>query len=531
MALEMFGNSVSTFAIGGDRTEDLAWRLFKGGGATALSGCKPTTVVLLIGTNDYGSGQLAASAGEELLLLIKELRRALPSNSTLVLHALLPRATRSLGEGGAALPWGPSAGAYEYIQHLNGIMRSFAEQESSGYLTFVDCADVLLRDGQIVESIFHDFLHLSAEGYEAWSLCLRQHLGNVGWRSSSKQQQMLPQTGVVLNAESGIVLVPQKAQVKPTKGHPEPIEVLWQRPSGSVRAVVLLLHGCAHQGTDWWPREHCAHCLGLPEEIRILRRVLSRGYMAVAVTSIDRESGCWTLPDLDRVEEALAHVYNSEGLASAFPLFAFGASSGGAFVGKLADTAVVGRTLLRCRIPQIMATPGTPRFSTTFQNGEHDSWPAPPTLFIHMPVDSRTAHRVSTSLDELWAGSVTAAELKCVPLPITDTFFSSRIDGISDRQSQKLANVLRDNGFLDEQGYLREDPRGFFDWRDALWSTGVPEELDDSLEPDGSKLNEEMNLAWAAHEMCATFVEEMLDFCEKPQATCAKHGWACSKPK
>merc|ERR1719238_279433 len=46
--------NVITFAIGGDRIQDLGWRLFQGGGMEALQKCKPAYIVLMIGTNDYG---------------------------------------------------------------------------------------------------------------------------------------------------------------------------------------------------------------------------------------------------------------------------------------------------------------------------------------------------------------------------------------------------------------------------------------------------------------------------------------------
>jgi len=255
---------------------------------------------------------------------------------------------------------------------------------------------------------------------------------------------------------------------------------------------------------------------------------LQRGHLAMAVTSVQLMSGCWKLEDLDRLELAVEHVYRAEGLsASTTPLYAFGASSGGAMAGKLAETAKVGRTYLKCRIPQIMSTAGTPKFHALLGDGQQVSWPAPPTLFIHMPRDARTAARVTQALTELRTGGVVTTELHCKPLPIDSTFFAARIPGVSTSMSETLARALRTGGFVDDKGLLLNDPRSSDDWREALASTGVPEALEDGLAPDESRINEEMNLAWAGHEMCASFASEMLEFCEDPQATCAKYGWTC----
>merc|ERR1711957_575697 len=172
--------------------------------------------------------------------------------------------------------------------------------------------------------------------------------------------------------------------------------------------------------------------------------------------------------------------------------------------------------MLKCRAPQIMATSDKTSFSATLQDGQQVTWPAPPTLFIHMPRDERTAARVTPTVERLRKAGVPAAELHCKPLPITDAYFAERIEGVSLEQSAKLAQVLRGAGYLDSDNLLKDDPRGFDEWVDALQSTGVPQALQDSLERDGSRLNEEMNVAWAMHEMCATFVDEMLDFCEHP---------------
>lgn len=289
-----------------------------------------------------------------------------------------------------------------------------------------------------------------------------------------------------------------------------------------------MAHGCQHRGTDFWPRnKECSRCLGLPEELCIVRTALARNLLPMAVTSADR---CWGQQDFDRVEKAVAHVYTSEGLDPALPLYAFGASSGGEFVGALAGTSTVGREKLKCRIPQIMGISDDTVFSTLGPDGKEATWTAPPTVFIHMPVrDKMTAEGVAMTRMSMRASGVPVAEFHCKPLPITDNFFAERMDNVTLQQSKALSGALRKASLLDVDGQLRADPRREpYVWRQALLQTGVPQALEDSLEADLSGLSEEMNVAWAAHEMCASFASEMLEFCENPAEACKNHGWCDS---
>ena len=49
------------------------------------------------------------------------------------------------------------------------------------------------------------------------------------------------------------------------------------------RATVLLIHGCAHSGYNYWPQsEACSECRGLPEEMSHTIQALRRGYAGEA---------------------------------------------------------------------------------------------------------------------------------------------------------------------------------------------------------------------------------------------------------
>lgn len=121
------------------------------------------------------------------------------------------------------------------------------------------------------------------------------------------------------------------------------LETLWEVPA-SPKGVLFVAHGCNHAATDWWPASpRCPTCVGLPEERIIRKAALRRGYAVVAVSSFDRDTQCWhntgspaDSDDLQRLPDVLKAVVKEEGLGS-LPLYAFGASSGGGIVLRLAE--------------------------------------------------------------------------------------------------------------------------------------------------------------------------------------------------
>lgn len=78
----------------------------------------------------------------------------------------------------------------------------------------------------------------------------------------------------------------------PTLGPLGPVaEAMYQFPSSAPPAGILLLaHGCSHSATDFF--SSCSKCLGLPEEMRIVKAALARNYVALALSSSDRYSKC-----------------------------------------------------------------------------------------------------------------------------------------------------------------------------------------------------------------------------------------------
>lgn len=94
-----------------------------------------------------------------------------------------------------------------------------------------------------------------------------------------------------------------------------------------------------------------------------------------------------------------------------------------------------------------------------------------------------------------------------LPLPIDRAFFCGRIDGISAARSEQLARALAANGLLDAAGRLLSNPRRSA-WRGAVRAFAG----DDTLRSDASAIAEELNVAYASHEIVADQMGETLDF-------------------
>ncbi|KAL3806518.1 hypothetical protein ACHAXA_002560 [Cyclostephanos tholiformis] len=116
------------------------------------------------------------------------------------------------------------------------------------------------------------------------------------------------------------------------------------------KGIVLLLHACTHSALKFFSPSPsaCPNCLGLSEELRIVRITIERGYMPVAVSCVDRKSGCWSMSqDVYRIEQVLKHDFVRAFLTTErSSIFAVGASSGGAFAAELATRGIVDAALV-----------------------------------------------------------------------------------------------------------------------------------------------------------------------------------------
>lgn len=366
-------------------------------------------------------------------------------------------------------------------------------------------------------------------------LLLRQELALYACRSAvnSRGRRLMSGANLFADPETPVIF-------ETIENH----EVMYQAPAGGVMGVLFVAHGCHHAAGDFFLKsETCPTCLGLPEERRLLLRALHRGYAVVAVSSLDRASGCWNSHQVDRdlqpVATILDEVRRREGWADK-PLYALGASSGGSFVlclplvadlrGISPQIMGLGEQHLRYVLqhmgdkllpkPQQQAGEGAQAQQQEPELTEEEARalrPYPPALFQHMARDRLTANVVAQNIQMLLDRNVSVKEVAVDAQPLEPTFLSDRIIGFPEDLSRQIASTLKAHGLIGVGGHLKRDPRStVHDWQ-WLIREHVPALNEDvwPLQPDASAIHEELNIAYASHEIISDHIDEMLDWFER----------------
>jgi len=275
------------------------------------------------------------------------------------------------------------------------------------------------------------------------------------------------------------------------------VDVLWQRPAtDNVRGLLFVAHGCSHSHTDFWPSSPsvCPECLGLPEELAIVHIARLHGLVVVAVSSRDRHSKCWSFQDGPIVAKVMIELGQRLKLDDDKPIFAFGASSGGSFVGSSLIKALGNR--LNGFVAQIASPKPDPKNPR-------------PGVYITMNRDVRSDTAAAEAVQSLkQKGGIRAKHIRLAPIALADSFFSDRIHVYSQAQSKRMVQALRDASMLDSSGMLVADPRRS-SWRSVLRPIV---DRSDTLVADASPVSEIMNVAYGQHEMSRDGVEEALQF-------------------
>jgi hypothetical protein len=139
------------------------------------------------------------------------------------------------------------------------------------------------------------------------------------------------------------------------------------------------------------------------------------------------------------------------------PLYLLGASSGGAFVGLLAQDAKGQDITVSAICVQIMHVK-IHRLNETMI----------PTLFVHMPVDTRTKKAIGAVMKEMNQHTANSAvELECHPKVLTPSYFFDHGAALSPTDSATLVGALDNAGYLTHDKKLVDNPRDS-NWREVL---------------------------------------------------------------
>jgi len=141
----------ANFAIGGDHTGNVLWRLQHGD----VGNIQPKLVVLLVGVNNFGHlnetpEQVAAGVSK----VVQQIQLAWP-NSKILLNAIFPY------EQDAKSP------KRQKVKKVNQLIAKLANKKN---VIFKDYGDLFLeKNGNISPEIMGDFLHPTAKGYQIWA--------------------------------------------------------------------------------------------------------------------------------------------------------------------------------------------------------------------------------------------------------------------------------------------------------------------------------------------------------------------------
>lgn len=140
--------------FGGDRTENLLWRLQHG----ELDGMRPKAIVMMIGTNNTGDRlEDPAFTVAGIQRNLDEIRHRQPQARVLLL-ALFPRGEK------------PDDLMRRHNAKINALLPTLADGRQ---VVFLDIGRALTKpDGTLSQDILPDWLHLSPQGYEIWARSL-----------------------------------------------------------------------------------------------------------------------------------------------------------------------------------------------------------------------------------------------------------------------------------------------------------------------------------------------------------------------
>ena len=160
------GRTVLNLGYGGDRTQNVLWRMERG----ELDGYAARCVVLMIGTNNNSAKNSdPAAVAEGVKKIVAGIRSRQPT-AKVILHPIFPRGRSADSAGHAA--------AKLRNDKTNTLLRQFAEED--GKLVWVDFNDKLVdSSGWVPKSLMADEIHPTAAGYDIWMDALAPHIATA----------------------------------------------------------------------------------------------------------------------------------------------------------------------------------------------------------------------------------------------------------------------------------------------------------------------------------------------------------------
>ncbi len=139
------------FGIGGDRTENVIWRLDNGNLGGKMN---PKAIVLMIGTNNTGHRkQKAEETAADIKTILEKLTKHYP-RSHIILLGIFPRGEK----------------ADDPLRKINDEINAIISKIEMPKVHYMDISKSFTnKDGSLSKDIMPDYLHLSEKGYQIWA--------------------------------------------------------------------------------------------------------------------------------------------------------------------------------------------------------------------------------------------------------------------------------------------------------------------------------------------------------------------------
>jgi len=217
--------------------------------------------------------------------------------------------------------------------------------------------------------------------------------------------------GLNLKARNDVDTHPKFAQPKDGAG------IIWQRPKGEVKGVLVYLHGCHNYATDMFsetgpdgykiPLCKQSRCGAHKEEMLARATARKRGYLVAAVQGgTNNERGCTNTLDVPKIQRSLKFLKAEENLIGK-PIILMGMSAGARTVPELA-TKITGTS---CNV--IVANEVRVKGDSSAPLGIPQGYPEDvPAIFVYMPHDDARIVNIQKNLKQFSNHGIKTAEIK-----------------------------------------------------------------------------------------------------------------------
>lgn len=202
------------------------------------------------------------------------------------------------------------------------------------------------------------------------------------------------------------------------------------------KGVLIVLHSCKRSGLEFFH---------LPEDRILAQDALKQGLAVLALTSQDRDSGCFTQKDVSWVGNVVDEWARTHGLETV-SRYGLGMSSGGSFLFFVHKELKL----------ESMVVYNTPQ---GFLPADIEDRAMIPTAFVTMPRDKLMLKEMRSNYNELVQKEIPSQIFRVSPRPFTKSLCTGRFPEMLANDCDSFFELLQKDysQLLDKDGFVAED--------------------------------------------------------------------------